>query len=192
MKKYKSIIIFGAPCTGKGTQARLLAKTGKYFHFSAGDIFRSLGSKTEIGKKISKLINKGEFVPDSLAAKLIKKSIKNLIYKKKYIPEKQILILDGFPRNIKQIKFLKRVFNIIKIVHIRSNNKLLIIRMKKRIIKEKREDDREDVINNRLDIYKKETLPVLNKFDKKLIINIDGSENVKKVHKNIIKVLNSQ
>jgi adenylate kinase len=60
-EKYKAILIFGPPGIGKGTQAKLLGNLRNFYHFSTGDMVRSLDKNTEIGKKVFELIDKGNF-----------------------------------------------------------------------------------------------------------------------------------
>ena len=189
MQKYGAIIFFGPPGSGKGTQAKLLEQTGNFFHFSTGNIFRNLDPKTTVGKKVRGLIDKGNFVPDDLALELFDETLDDLIKKEKYNPNKQIIILDGIPRTLKQINHIKNKFYIQKIFYLKINEKLIIERItRKRTGMESRKDDKNvDIVKKRFKTYKKETLPVIKHFDKKIIIKIDGSKSVKEINKIILK-----
>lgn len=193
-KKYEAIILFGPPGTGKGTQAKLLEKTGKFFHFSTGYMLRNLNHKTTVGRKVKDLIDKGNFVPDELIFELFDETLAEYIAKGKYNHNKQIIILDGVPRTVKQVSFINNKFDIKKIFYLKINNKLVIERTtKKRTGIESRVDDNDsEIVKKRLETYKKETLPVLNKYDKKLIVEIDGSKSVEEINKKIISSLNKQ
>lgn len=90
------IIMLGAPGSGKGTQAKLIAKTFGIPHISTGDIFRdNINRKTELGLKIQEIINAGDLAPDELTIEIVKDRLKSDDCKKGYL-------LDGFPRNIPQ------------------------------------------------------------------------------------------
>ena len=183
--KYKAIIIFGPPGTGKGTQAELLTKNN-YFHFSSGEMFRNLNSKTELGKKIKILIDKGDFVPDDLVIKLFEETLNNYIKTKKFNPEKEILILDGIPRTKEQVPFLNKIVDIKKIIYLAISDKAVINRTKKR----SREDDKNiEIVKKRLEIFKKITLPVLKEYKKDLVVELNGEKSVEDTYKEIVREL---
>ena len=190
MLKYKTVLIFGPPGTGKGTQAKLLEKTGKYFHFSMGQMCRSLNVNTEVGRIAKNLVDKGELLPNDLAIKLFQENINNLVREKIFQPKEQILILDGVPRNVEQIRLINRLVDIKKIIYLKINPETVIERARKRLNEEQRNDDRNpDVVMRRLEIFKKETLQMLNHYDKRLIVEIDGSKSVEKINREIINFL---
>src|SRR3989344_3643513 len=128
--KYKAILIFGSPGCGKGTQAELLTKSN-YFHFSSGNMFRNLNSKTELGKKIKILIDNGEFVPDDLVLRLFEDTLKKYIKDKKFNPEKEILVLDGIPRTKEQVHLLNKIVDIKKIIYLKLNDEAVLERTTK-------------------------------------------------------------
>ena len=71
-----NLILFGPPGAGKGTQAQYIVKNYNFFQISTGDLLRNETlNKSELGRKIEKIISKGEFVPDEIVNKLIEKSI---------------------------------------------------------------------------------------------------------------------
>jgi len=192
MKKYNSILIFGPPGIGKGTQAKLLAENPKYFHFSTGDMFRALKKdpvmkNSEIGKTVAELIEGGNFVPDDLTIRLFFKTIEEYIQQKKFNPKKQILLLDGIPRNSKQVELIKEKINVVKLIYFYcSDDNVLVERLKKRAVHEGRKDDREEVIRKRLEIYKKDTEDVLKEYDESLILRINGMNTIEEIYKEVI------
>ena len=95
-----NIVIFGPPGAGKGTQSKFIVKKFNLYQLSTGDLLRNeIKNQTELGKKISLIMNKGDLVSDDIVTSLIEKFISNKIYKNK-------IIFDGYPRNLNQAKNL--------------------------------------------------------------------------------------
>ena len=185
--KYKALLIFGPPGAGKGTQAKLIAEDKKYFHFSTGDMFRNMDKNSQIGMKVHELISSGNFVPDELTIKLFFETLERYVEQRKYDPEKQILLLDGIPRNPAQVDLIDKKIEVIKIINLFiSNNDELIKRLAKRAMHEGRKDDNEEVIKRRLEIYEKETSLVLEKYPKDKILEIEGIGNIEEIYDEII------
>jgi len=195
MIKYKSILIFGPPGIGKGTQAKLLGENPKYLHFSTGEMFRTLKEKpyikdSKIGEKVLEIIGEGNFVPDDLTIELFFKTLDEYIKEKKFNPAKQVLLLDGIPRNSNQVELIKEKIEVLNLIYFYcSDDNILIERLKKRAIHEGRRDDREEMIRKRLKIYKRDTEEVLNKYDKSLILRINGMNSIEEIKKEVIKQL---
>jgi len=191
-EKYKSILIFGPPGIGKGTQAKLLARNPKYFHFSTGDMFRGLKENiemrdSEIGKKVTGLIEDGNFVPDDLTIQLFYKTLKEYEEKGRYNPLEQTLLLDGIPRNSNQAGLIKEKIEVVKLIYFYcSDDNILVERLKKRAIHEGRKDDREETIRKRLKIYKVDTEAVLKSYDESLILRINGMNKIEEIEKEVI------
>ena len=195
IEQYKAIIIFGPQGSGKGTQAKLLTEDKRYFHFSTGDMFRNLKSdptiaNSEVGKKISTM-ESGNLVSDDLTIELFYKTLEEYVKIGKFNPLNQMLILDGIPRNVAQVSLIKDKINVIRIINLyASNYSELIKRIVKRAEKEGRIDDKdENAVRKRLEIYKKDTAPVLNQYKKEMIIDIDALPPIEEVRKEIIKKL---
>lgn len=197
LKKYKAILIFGAPGSGKGTQAKLLAESNKgYYHFSTGDMFRQIKNNpeianSEIGRRIQEITQGGNLVPDDLTIELFFKTLLELEKQKKFSPREQILILDGIPRNVKQAEFLKPKIEVKKIVYLHAKSLAVFAeRIAKRAEIEGRMDDKnKEVVLNRLRVYEKETAPVLKQYAEALIQEIDALPTIEEIHKNIVKKL---
>ena len=98
-----NIVMLGAPGTGKGTAAKMLAKKLNLPHISTGDMFREqIKNETELGKEANEYISKGLLVPDELTIRIVKDRLSQ--------PDTESgVILDGFPRTIEQAKELSKI-----------------------------------------------------------------------------------
>ena len=176
-----NIILFGPPGAGKGTQAKYLVKRLNGFQISTGDMLRDeIKKNSEIGKKIINDINDGKFVNDEIVNKLIE----NIIFDSK---KKDKLIFDGYPRSLSQAKKLNLLLDSSKqkIKHIfffNVNKDIIIKRIEKRKIIEKRSDDNLNTIIKRYDTYMETTKPVLDFYSKNTNFHeIDGSLKIDEI-----------
>ena len=174
----KNIILFGPPGAGKGTQSNKLIQKYNLIHLSTGDLFRiHLNNKTELGLEAKKFMDNGNLVPDSIVINTVEKKILENLNSNGFI-------FDGFPRTVNQAIALDQMLvknNLIidLMIALNVNDEELKERIKKRALVSSRIDDQnEEKINNRLQVYTKETLPVSNhyrKLDKYNEINGIGS-----------------
>ena len=162
VNKYKAILLFGAPGVGKGTQGKLINDLEGYFHFSSGDMLRSLNHKTDIGIEIKSVIDKGKFVDDDLTIKLFYETIEKHIQQGEYDPTKDYLLLDGIPRTKNQVSLIKDGVEVRQIFYLYCKDSEFIRRIKEnRAPLEGREDDKNSqFIKKRIQTYKKETRPL--------------------------------
>jgi adenylate kinase len=189
--RYKAILLFGAPGSGKGTQGRILAAIPGFFHTACGDIFRSMDLQSEMGKIAWEYSSRGELVPDEFTVKLWKQYIQGLEMVNQFHPHREILVLDGIPRNVKQAELIEDTVEVLKIIHLRCTDmNKMVERLRRRALKENRLDDANDkVIQHRLDVYEKETSPVLNHYPKDKIARVNATMSQLRVLNEIIKVL---
>jgi adenylate kinase len=188
---YKSILLFGAPGSGKGTQGKILSAIPGFYHSSTGDIFRSLDLQSEMGRTFWDYSSRGELVPDEFTINLWKNHVKGLELTNQFHPETELLVLDGIPRNVKQARLLDGTIEVVKIIYlVCTDMNKMIERLRRRALKENRIDDANDkVIQNRLEVYERNTRPVLEAYPAEKIVKIDATMSMIKVLKSIIEVL---
>jgi adenylate kinase len=189
--KYRTILLFGAPGAGKGTQGKILGTVPNLFHCACGDVFRSLKSDSEIGQTFLNYSSKGELVPDEPTIELWDRFIVTSTKTGRFQPEKDTLILDGIPRNVHQAEMLDDTLNVVAIFYLRCTKmKQLVDRLQRRALKENRLDDANmDVIRNRLKTYERETAPVLDFYGKEVVHRINADQSPAKVSFDILKHL---
>jgi len=181
-------IIFGAPGAGKGTySARLQSQLGVDV-IAMGDIFReSVKQNTELGRKVKSYVEKGALVPDDVVVEVLKDRLSK-------VPEGKGFLLDGFPRTIAQADTLESIAKIDVILQLDVPDQIIVERLTSRrlckncgavynirFLKPKvegkcdkcggelyqRTDDNEEVIRNRLQVYKNQTEPLIEYYKKK-------------------------
>lgn len=192
MSKKPAILILGAPGSGKGTQGVTLGNLPKFFHCACGDVFRSLDTRTELGKKFVEYSSKGLLVPDEFTIELWKAQIDNWKDSHTYFPDADILVLDGIPRNVEQAKILADYIDVHQVFHLSCPDRTeLARRMRKRALRSNRIDDaNEEVIQDRIRTYEAETKPLIEFYDDSIITVIDATqEPVKVLHDMISKII---
>lgn len=190
--KYRTILLFGAPGAGKGTQGKILAQIPNFFHCACGDVFRNLTIESKIGRVFIQYSSRGELVPDEPTVELWRQSIAASTKSGQFNPQTDTLVLDGIPRNVHQAEILKDTLDVVGIFLLRSTNpENLVRRIQRRALRENRLDDASlDVIRNRLKTYENETKPVLNFYGKHLVHRINADQPPSKVLVDILRHVN--
>jgi len=175
-EKLRTVLIFGPPGSGKGTQGKFLSSAGNHYHLSSGDIFRGLSPESPAGKVYHRYAGKGELVPDEITIEIWHHFVMGLIATNRYFPENQLLLLDGIPRTQRQAEILQEYVTIEKIILLEAKSKdALIERLKRRALIERRFDDSDEkILENRMEIYENETLPVLSHFSEDLVVRFNA------------------
>ena len=175
-ERRKAVLLFGAPGVGKGTQGRILGQIPGFFHLSSGDVFRSIDIESPEGQEIYKYSSRGELVPDELSIRIWKQGLDARATLSLYKPLKDILILDGIPRNVQQSKILEQYIDVLKVLHLTcSDEEEMIHRIRHRAIRENRADDaNESVIRRRFEVYREESSQVLSCYPEEIIAHIDA------------------
>jgi adenylate kinase len=177
-KRYPSILMFGGPGSGKGTQGVVLGRMPNLVHLAMGDIFRGLDRESDIGKEFLSYSTKGMLVPDELTVRVFRHHVDEKIKAGEIDVTYHTLILDGIPRTTAQVELLKDVIKVKRIIHLMMEDRdALIARLAGRAGKENRPDDADRaVIENRIEVYERETAPVLEAYAKKLIARVNADQ----------------
>ena len=188
-----NLIMFGPPGAGKGTQASILETSHDLKQLSTGDMLRAeVASESELGLKVKDILSRGELVSDDIMVEMISKRIEQPDCEKGFI-------LDGFPRTVAQAEALDDMLaekgtGIDHVIVLEVDQNALIERIKTRIAQSgenTRSDDSEEVLKHRLDVYHKQTAPVLPYYkDKGLVRAINGMDDIGTVSEKIDNLLN--
>ncbi|MFM2081388.1 MAG: hypothetical protein RL380_79 [Verrucomicrobiota bacterium] len=187
--KYRTILLFGAPGAGKGTQGKILGTIPHFFHCACGDVFRNLTVNSPLGKVFIEYSGRGQLVPDEPTIRLWRQSIDNAMRADRFDAKTDTLVLDGIPRNVNQAKMLKNTLDVSAVFYLHcSDLSKMVARLQRRALKENRLDDANlDVIRSRLEVYDNETKPLLKYYGKKLVHHIDSTQTPAQVLAKILK-----
>ena len=180
-----NIVIFGPPGAGKGTQSKYLSKKYNLHQLSTGELLRKeISNKTDLGYKISSIINSGELVSDEIVSSLLDKYVSSEVYKSR-------LIFDGYPRNLDQAINLNDLLN-------KNNQKIKIVlklsvsleTIKKRILERKslenRDDDKNEIVIKRFMTYEKSIEPVIDYYKKSDLLKVvNGEASITEINEEI-------
>jgi adenylate kinase len=162
-----NFLIFGPPGSGKGTQSVKLAEKFNLLHLSTGDMLRAeIAAGTELGKKMSLIMSKGELVPDAVVIEMIAFKIDNSKGTAGFL-------FDGFPRTVAQTVSLEKMLNdrgmkIDQMLVLEVDHDELVKRLIARAELSGRPDDKDPaVIENRIDVYKEKTEPIIKYCDER-------------------------
>ena len=207
------LIFLGPPGAGKGTMAVRLADHLGIPHISTGDIFRyNIKNETDLGKQVKAILDSGELVPDELTIDLVKDRLQHDDTKKGFI-------LDGFPRTIPQAEALQKSTEIDAAINFSLPDEEIVKRLSGRRVHPGsgrtyhvlfsppkvegkddvtgedlviRPDDEEDAIRNRLEVYKRQTQPLIEFYEsRKLLTTIDASPKPDEVFEKLTVVIDS-
>jgi adenylate kinase len=176
-----NLVILGAPGSGKGTQAAVLAKKGNLKHVSSGDLLRAaVERKDELGKEIESIMAQGKLVPDQTVLALVRDAILD-------IDDYGGWILDGYPRTALQAEALEDVLSSARevvdaVIYLEVDSDAVVERLSKR----GRADDTPETVRKRIEVYEAETMPVLDFYELRYDVHrVDGSKSIEEVSKEI-------
>lgn len=184
-----NLVFLGPPGSGKGTQAVRLAAEKSLVHLSTGDVLRAaVKAGTPLGKEAEGYMSRGELVPDDLIISLIEEKIASGALSGGFI-------LDGFPRTVPQAKSLDAMFtkNSIKLdkaILLDVGDEEILKRLKGRAEKEGRADDTEEVILNRLEVYRRQTQPIEDLYrQKSILVRVPGENTLDNIFAALLKAI---
>jgi adenylate kinase len=175
---YKSLLLFGAPGSGKGTQGKILGTIPGFYHCACGDVFRAVDVRSDFGKSFLEYSSKGQLVPDDITIGLWSAQIEGMERTGRFKPDIDFLVLDGIPRNVNQAKILSAKLDVRRVFHLYCPDKSKVYeRLKRRALKENRLDDiNEEVIERRQKVYDQESAPVLDFYGPKLVTTVNSEQ----------------
>jgi len=181
------LILLGPPGAGKGTQAQRLVQRHGIVQLSTGDMLRAaVKAGTPIGRKAEAIMARGELVPDEVVVAIVSDRIDQPDARKGFI-------LDGFPRTVAQAEALERMLaektlGLHAVVELKVDEGALLKRLASRIAEMKargepvRPDDNPEALKTRLDVYRRQTAPLVAFYGKKgLLKSVDGMAPIEAV-----------
>ncbi len=201
------LVFLGAPGAGKGTQATRICEKYNIPHISTGDILRAnIKEGTPLGVEAKKFIDKGLLVPDEVVIGLVKQRLGEKDCEKGFL-------LDGFPRTLEQAKALNEFAKISNAINICVDENLVVDRIAGRRMCKcgesyhvswydkdtcakcgsklyQRDDDKEETVKARLEVYKKQTAPLIEYYKQMGVLSdVDGAQEMNKVFEDIVRIL---
>lgn len=187
-----NIVIFGPPGSGKGTQSENLIKKYNLAHISTGDLLRKeISTNTQLGALAKSHMDKGELVPDDVIIGMIDSYLDKM-------GNVNGVIFDGFPRTVAQAQALKELLasyktSVAVCLNLEVPNDELMTRLIERGKTSGRSDDNEETIKARLDVYDKQTKPVLDFYKKEgVAVNIKGVGSIDAIFADIADAVDSK
>ncbi|MGI9014045.1 MAG: adenylate kinase family protein [Phycisphaerales bacterium] len=189
--RYRTILLFGPPGAGKGTQGKILGNIPGFYHLACGDVFRSIDISSALGKAFYEHSSRGELVPDDLTIDMWRENMHAQTVLSLYKPKVDLLILDGIPRNVGQAEAMDDYLDVLGVVHLSCNDPVeMVHRMRRRALKENRLDDADEkVVRRRLEVYGRETAPVLAHYDPSIVHEVDASGSPAAVLMHVLEVV---
>lgn len=188
-----NMILFGPPGSGKGTQSEKLITQYGFKHLSTGDLLRSeIARQTPLGMEAKNLMDKGQLVPDEVVIGMISTALDSN-------PDVPGFLFDGFPRTTAQAEALDKLLELNKtsigvVIALQVPEDELITRMVSRARTSGRSDDAdENVQRNRLEIYKRDTLPVANHYRKSdKVVELNGVGSIDEIFASLCSVIDQK
>lgn len=185
-----NIVLFGPPGAGKGTQSARIIEKYSLTHISTGDLFRlHLSQSTGLGRQAQGFMDAGNLVPDDLVIRMVEERIEEL-------PDSRGFIFDGFPRTVAQAEALDlmlegRDIPVSGMIALEVDDDELRNRIRLRAQSSGRSDDQdEEKINNRIRVYKEETLPVIDHYKKKGVFHsVRGIGSIDDIFRNLSAII---
>ncbi len=208
----KNLILLGAPGSGKGTQAAKLVSKKSYTHISTGNLLRDeIAKKTELGMKVKDVMDSGNLVSDDLVVELLKSNLD--FGSSKYI-------FDGYPRNLEQAKTLDAILgnHPAKVIHFKLDTEKLVKRLCNRRVSQDgtqiynlltnppkvdgicdvtgeklkhRDDDKEDIVRDRMKVFENTITPVLNFYrDQEMLESVNADQGMEEVFEDLLGKIN--
>jgi adenylate kinase len=187
-----NIVILGPPGAGKGTQGKLIAADAGIPHVNTGDIFRAeCAAGTDLGNRVKSIIDAGDLVPDELTSEIVRARLEQDDTSKGFV-------LDGFPRTLAQAEALERALagsdrgDLSVVLDFEVPDEMAVERLLGRASVEGRSDDAPDKIQHRLNVYHRQTEPLVEYYRARdLLVPIHADASVEDVFSEVQQVLSA-
>jgi adenylate kinase len=186
------MLLVGPPGAGKGTQAARLSEAFGIPAISTGDIFRAnVRDLTPLGVEAKGYMDRGEYVPDSLTNSLVADRLTHADCESGFL-------LDGYPRTLDQVRALDEVLasqghTLDVVVELTADSDIVIDRIMLRSADQGRADDTSDVVRNRLEVYSRETAPLIEVYGGRgILVSVDGIGSISDVTARILDALTAR
>lgn len=191
LEKFRAILLFGPPGSGKGSVGKVLSFLQIGMHISSGDLFRSLPPQSKMGKLFREKEELGLLVPDEISITIFEQHLERLARKHRLQKKEDLLILDGIPRTEKQVDLLQKNIEVKNIFYLHvQNTDTLVKRIGRRAKAQKRTDDQNRaVIQTRIREYEEKTASILKKYPSSLITTIYADQRLANVLQTILNLL---
>lgn len=176
-------VLLGPPGAGKGTQAKLLSEKLNIPHISTGDLFRAnIGEGTDLGKEAKQYIDAGKLVPTDVTARMVEDRLRQ-------DDAQDGFLLDGFPRTVEQAEILDKLLKDMNteldgVLNFKVSDDVVVERMLAR----GRDDDNEETIRTRMEVYRTETQPLVEHYGDQ-IIPIDAEGDVDEINERALRAM---
>ncbi|TFH26484.1 MAG: adenylate kinase [Bacteroidia bacterium] len=184
-----NVILFGPPGSGKGTQSEKVIEKYGLVHISTGDLLREeVAAQTDLGKQAKVIMDKGELVSDTIVIGMIRNKLEEH-------QDSPGFIFDGFPRTVDQARELRKALSdyderVGVMISLEVAREELVKRLLNRGKETGRSDDNLETINNRIDVYDRQTMPVTYYYDKMhKHAAVDGTGSVDKIFERIVEAI---
>jgi len=187
------LIFLGPPGAGKGTQAAIIAESFEVPHISTGEILRThVTQETDLGQKAKDYMDRGELVPDQLILDMVQHRLEQSDAQNGWV-------LDGFPRNIFQADFVATTVlqgdspdqekaRELRVINLDVPDEILV----QRLLARGRQDDHEEIIRHRLQVYREQTAPLIDYYgERQQLHHIDGNRSMDEVTQELRQVVSA-
>lgn len=183
------LVLMGPPGAGKGTQAKVISGRLEVPAISTGDIFRrNVKEETPLGVEAKRYIESGDYVPDEITNGMVRDRLDEPDAAKGFL-------LDGYPRTVAQVDELDEMleekgYALDAVVMLTVDEQELVQRLLNRASVEGREDDTEEVLRHRQDVFREQTQPLLAVYESRgLLVRVDGIGEVEEVSSRVFEAL---
>lgn len=185
---YRAILLIGPPGSGKGTQGKILGQVPGYFFVSMGEVLRAVDAEAERGQAIQQAQRKGELIPAPDVLSVWEQHMREQSGDV-FDPQQEIVVLDGLPRNVEQAERLQPHIHLERILHLQCEDEGQLFERIHQRHAGRADDESEAVIRHRFDVYRTQTLPLLNWFPSRCLTEIDAGRSPLEVLHQVVRAL---